>query len=189
MLLRALDANRVKILMEDQDILNYDLPFEKLNYDDDYSRAFIYELIQTTYEKTGIDFKNSRIMIEVIPGVSRSYYIILSRLDSEGAGDIEFDKTERPEEACYIYSLHTAKNIFPFFRSLLRYPPIKSYIFFFYDQYYILLYFAIENAKIAHLAAILDEFGSLCQYHLMNDAFLMEHGECLAGPNAYELFT
>ncbi|MBR4086825.1 MAG: adaptor protein MecA, partial [Clostridia bacterium] len=79
--MKVLDENRVKILIEDQDIELYDLPFEKINYDDRYSRAFIMELLQKTYEETGVNFCECKVMVEVIPGVSNSYYILLSKIE------------------------------------------------------------------------------------------------------------
>lgn len=191
MLVKVLDENRVKILMEDQDIAYYDLPFEKLNYDDPISRAFIYDLIQKTYEHTGVDFKNSRVMIEVIPGVSGSYYVLLTRMEQTGKEKIEFDKTECCDREMYIFKLERAYQLSPFFKRFTCQPPEQSRLYFYGNAYYAVVTFSPtvvngENFRLILLS--LEEFGSRCRYHFANEGLLKEWGECILEKNAYDYF-
>ncbi len=187
MLLKILDEDRVKILMEEQDIEHYDLPFEKLNYDDPYSRAFIYELMQKTYDETGIDLSDSRVMIEVVPGVARAYYILISRIKQEGERKIEFDKAEIPEAEEYIFCLCKGEELLRFLKHFKIFYPQNSEIYLYNQQYYVLLSYGPQTVKEPRFLEFiygLEEYGKRCDYQFHNAALLKERGECLAGSNA-----
>lgn len=190
MLVKVLDENRVKILMEDQDIAYYDVPFEKLDYDDPISKAFIYELIHKTYESTGVDFKNCRVMIEVIPGVSRAYYILLTRMDQEGLECIQFDKVESIEREVYIFKLKSAYEVLRFFNQLSCFPPDGSSLYFYGDYYYAVISYSlgiIKEQGFLKLMLSLEEYGERCRFQLLNEGLLAEWGRCLLDHNAYDL--
>ncbi len=187
MLLKILDENRVKILMEEQDIEQYDLPFEKLNYDDPYSRAFIYDLIQKTYEETGINLCDSRVMIEVVPGVARAYYILISRIKRDGNAKIEFDKAELPEADEYVFLLRTGDELIRFFKQLKAFYPQNSELYCYNRRYYaILSYHAQTENSDSFLEFLnhLDEYGERCDYQFHNISLLKERGDCMIGNDA-----
>lgn len=189
MLVKVLDQNRVKILMEDQDVEFYGLPFEKINYDDPHSRAFIYELIQKTYDQTGVDFKDCRVMIEVIPGVSGAYYILLSKMEREGQDRIEFDKAERSDSEVYVFRLSRGVEVLRFFEFLQKCQPEISELYFYLNDYYVMLtYPAPMTVKEEFLQFLtrLEEYGGRCRYQYENEALLKEWGVLLIGPNAHE---
>ena len=190
MLVKALDENRVKVLIEDRDIDRYDLPFEKLNYDDQNSRAFIYEILEEAYDQTGINFRNCRLMIEVIPGVSRSYYVLLTRILQNGDEKIEFDKADRTESEMYIFKIDQGSKVFRFFRFLSKIPPQKSDLYFYNQHFYVALSFApyvVEKEDFRWFIHGLEEFGERCSFRYSNEALLREWGERLLGPDAYSV--
>lgn len=192
MLVKVLDENRVKILMEDNDIEFYDLPFERLNYDDPLSRAFIYELIQKTYDQTGVDFMDCRVMIEVIPGVSRAYYILLTKIDQEGQEQFEFDKADRIETEIYIYKLNNGTDVLKFFKKLQEFKPQTSELYYYNQNYYVALSFLPNATLDPHFECFLmhlQEYGSRVCYHYANDAFLKEWGELLVGSDAFGVLS
>ena len=192
MLVKVLDENRVKILMEDQDIELYDLPFEKLNNEDPVSRAFLYELIQLTYEQTGVNFQDCHLMVGVVPGVSRAYYILLTRMSYEGDGGVEREYTERTEPEMYIYKLDQGEDVIKFFQYLQNCPPQKSELYRYNGVYYILLNFfphAPNDCFFEQQLTRLEEYGSRCKFRFFNESILKEWGERLLGPDAYGVFT
>ena len=191
MLVKVLDENRVKILVEDQDIAYYDLPFEKLSDDDPASRNFIYDLIRKTYEHTGIDFKDCKVMIEVVPGISGSYYVLLTRISEDGEEKLHFDKAEIAERETYIFKLPQAGAVFAFFGSLKVSPPQESRLYLLGDAYYAVLLFdptTTQKASFKKLMVSLSEFASRCRYRYMNEGILKEWGECLCDEKACEAF-
>mgnify|MGYP003300076017 CR=1 FL=1 len=190
MLLKVLDENKVKILIEDQDIEFYDLPFEKINYDDRYSRAFIMELLQRTYEETGVNFFECKVMVEVIPGVSNSYYILLSKIDGSGDKQIEFDKAEPSESDVYIFCLSSAEKLIRFLKQIDLFYPTKNEVYYYNGSYYILLNFTPQITSKKEFGLFLckmEEYGERCKFKIINEAVLKEWGELVAGPNALEL--
>ncbi len=190
MLVKVLDENRVKILMEDPDIEFYGLPFEKINYDDPLSRAFLYDLIQKTYDQTGVDFQDCRLMIEVVPGVSRTYYILLSKMETDGREKIEFDKADRTDTEVYIFRFEQAADVLRFFDGLDGFQPNNSELYRYGSFYYVTLSFPSHwtvKPEFSLFLMRLEEFGGRCRYHYANESLLKEWGELLAGPDAYEL--
>ena len=188
MMVKVLDENRVKILIEDVDVALYNLPFEKLNYDDPFSKSFIFELIQKTYEETGIDFQDSRVMIEVIPGVARSYYVLLTKMESSDGEQIEFDKAERSESELYIYKLSRGGDVIRFFSALNGIEPEMSEIYYYGHSYYVVLAFSqysLEQRCFSATIDALNEFGSRCKFRYDNMGILAEHGTLIASPDAY----
>ncbi len=192
MLVKVLDENRVKILMEDQDIEFYGLPFEKINYDDPISRSFIYELIQKTYEQTGVNFRECRVMIEVVPGVARAYYILLTKMVQEGCARIEFDKAEKSDAEVYIFKVFRGSDVIKLFERLKRFPPETSELYCYQNQYYVLLTFLPNQSSKNDFTVFLtelEEYGGRCRYDYVNEAILKEWGELLVGVNAYDVFA
>lgn len=192
MLLKVLDENKVKILIEDQDIEFYDLPFEKINYDDRYSRAFIMELLQKTYDETGLNFFECKVMVEVIPGVSNSYYILLSKMDGHGDKKIEFDKAEPSENDVYIFHLKSAEKLILFLKQCHSLYSIKNEVYFYNNSYYVVLNFTPQMTSKNEFGLFLskmEEYGERCKFKIINEAILKEWGELLAGPNAMEQFV
>ena len=183
MLVKVLDENRVKILMEDRDIELYNLPFEKLNYDDPFSRSFLYELIQKTFEQTGVNFKDCHVMIEVIPGVSRSYYILLSKMLNEGVGQIEFDKSERIESDEYIFKVQNGYEVLRFSEKLRAFSVLHCDLYVYKELFYFVFAFSTRNEDLIKSAlSELEEYGVKCRYHITNEAILHEWGVHLFGP-------
>ncbi len=191
MLVKVIDENRVKILMEDRDIELYDLPFEKLNDNDPVSRAFIYDLIQMTYEQTGVNFQGAHLMIEVVPGVSRTYYILMTRMQIDGEDGVEFGKADLSEAEMYIFRVEFGTDVIKFFEYLKRCPPEKSELYRYENAYYITLSFyphITQEWDLKEHLNILEEYGTRCRFRLINESLLKEWGIRLAGPNAYEIF-
>lgn len=189
MRVKVLDSQKVKILIEDQDILEYNLPFEKINYDDQYSKAFICDLIRKTYEQTGINFRDARVMIEVIPGVARSYYVVLTKVQSDGNEQIEFDKTERSEPDVYVFKLDRGGDVFRFFSIVKAACPDTSELYYYDNRFYAVLSFMphVSNDKaFLELMNLLAEFADRCQYRYVNSGLLAEWGELISAPNAIE---
>ena len=192
MLVKVLDENRVKILMEDQDIEIYDLRFEKLNYEDPLSRAFIYELIRKTSDQTGVNFQDCRVMIEVVPGVSRTYYILLTKMEQEGEEKIEFDKAVRTATEMYIFRVDRGSDVLKFFKHMRQFRPETSALYLYQNHYYTMLSFAPPvtiTPEFALFLLRLEEFGGRCRYHYINESLLREWGELLLGPDAYGILS
>lgn len=189
MLVKLLDSNRIKVLMEEHDILKYDLPFEKLDYNDPVSRTFIYDLLKKTHRQTGVDFSDSRVMIEVIPGFSGTYYILLTRLEKSGDHKIEFDKSQDAENELYIFRIETADEVYRLIRRLNVYRPIKSELYCYNQKYYLFLSYApriVSEPGFHFFISQLEEYGGRCSFNLANESVLKERGKLLIDGDVIE---
>ncbi len=184
MLVKVLDENRVKILMEDQDIEFYDLPFERINEEEPQVRSFLYELLEKTRKETGLDLNNCSLMVEVIPGVSRSYYILITRIPSDEKEKISLDKLERTDLEMYLFSIHDGKDVLNFLNYLKSFPPDKCELYYYQKCYYAALLFRpyqTAHPSFTPFIMQLEEFGGRCRYHAMNIGILREWGERIGG--------
>ena len=192
MLLKVIDENKVKILVEDKDILQYDLPFEKLNYNDKASREFILELIRKTYEQTGVDFMDSKVLIKAIPGAARSYYILFTRLEPGSEQQISFDKAARNDTDVYIFKLFELRDLFTIAGQFEKNSGIlasKSRIYFYRGAYYLVLEFAsqiVSDTAFETFICTLGEFAERCRWNMLNDSLLSEWGTLIAGDDVID---
>ena len=192
MLLKVIDENKVKILVEDKDILQYDLPFEKLNYNDKASREFILELIRKTYEQTGVDFMDSKVLIEAIPGSASSYYILFTRLEADSEQQISFDKAARADTDIYIFKLFELKNLFEIAKQFEKHCSIlasKSRVYLYRGAYYLVLEFAtqiVADKSFEVFICTLNEFAVRCQWNMLNESLLSEWGTLIAGDDVID---
>ncbi len=184
MLVKVLDENRVKILMEDQDIDYYDLPFERINEGEPHVQSFLYGLLEKTRDETGLDLNNCSLMVEVIPGVSRSYYILITRISGEEKDKISFDKMERMDLEMYLFFIQDGKEVLDFLNHLKSFPPEKCELYYYRKGYYVaLMYRPYQTARPGFASFIMqsEEFGGRCRYSAMNIGILREWGERIGG--------
>lgn len=185
MIVKALDKNRVKILMEDRDIEQFGLPFEKLNYEDPYSKAFIFDLMKIAREQTGVDFQESRTMVEVVPGASRSYYILMTKLMGDGENSVEFDKAEQGETTQYIYQFESGENLLRFCTKTKDAAP--SELYYLNGFYYLVLHVLPQRmAELGGTMELIEEYGNKCLYDYVNEGILAERGELLMKSNVLQ---
>ncbi len=180
MLVKVLDENRIKILMEDQDVDLYNLPFERINEEETAVRSFIYDLLEKAREETGIDLNNSSLMVEVIPGVSRSYYILITRIPGEGNEKIEFEHNLSFEPEMYLFLIDNGSDLLCFINQLKLYPPEKIEVFYFQKKYYVMFSYdqrRLESYGFSSFLLRLEEFGKRCRFHSINIGLLREWGE------------
>ena len=177
-LLKVLDDCRVKVMVEYADIQKYGMPYEKINYDDPSSRTFIYELICFIKSQTGLDFMNNRLMVEVISGYSKIYYILITKLEQCDGTDIEFDKADKDDNEVYIYKvLHPSKAL-RFIEKELN--PLSVSLYRYCNEYYLVLMVSpcvVRKDCFVFFLNQLEEFAGKCRYNYVNEAILNEYGE------------
>lgn len=178
MLFKVINKDKVKILVEKDE-----LPIiEELDYydpDKGVPRS-VAELLIKTYEQTGIDFLNSKIMLEVVHGVSQSYYIIITRLS------ISANETEDYEVDMYIFKLSGAEAVFDIAEAVECFgfsERQRSDIYKYRGLFYLCMYFTADSVKSKDFNALIsaiEEKAERCSWNIVNDAILREWGEPMA---------
>ena len=60
MLLKVIDKDKVKVLIEDKDLEEYRVTFENIDSDDASSREFLLMLLNEIYSSTGVNFLTAK---------------------------------------------------------------------------------------------------------------------------------
>lgn len=185
MQLKVIDKNKVKILIEDKDIVDSLLLTDGIDCQQKATREFILKLLNETYVRTGIDFLSSKVLIEVIPGVSGSYYIIITRISQKPEPYVEFDTTVKADEDMYLFELYHPENIFDISKIARDTPSLAighSKMFKYKEKYYLSVYFppkTVSDEEFTSLIKSFCEFSSKCRWNLYNECILAEWGELL----------
>ncbi len=183
MQVKVLDENRIKILMEDQDVEYYDLPFERINEEEPLVQEFLSDLLKRTKTEIGLDLHNSSLLVEVIPGSSRSYYILITRMAGQEDAKTSLYSEESAKAEMYLYMINDGEDVLRFFEQLRAYPPETAELFYYRKCYYAALYYRsrqISHPSFYSLLMQLEEFGGRCDYHAANIGLLRERAELVS---------
>lgn len=184
MFLKVIDSNKVKILVEEKDIADTGLNFENLDYNDDASRSFILKLLEETYIQTGINFFESKILVEAVPGISNSFYLIITRTSSDQDLSVNFDKTVKADRDMYLFELKNFENIYDIARLLNgSLHSENSKLFKYRGKFYLGIWFApetVENDDFYMIVKNISEYADKCKWRIINEALLCEWGELIS---------
>lgn len=186
MLLKVIDKDKVKVLIEDKDLEKYGITYDNLDSEDDSSRELLLMLFNEIYSSTGVNFLESRVLVEVIPGVSNSYYIIITRLSPSSDRAVNIDKTAKADEDMYLFELYCPENIFDIAGVFKKNKDIKigaTRMYKYKDKYYFTVDFPPETVsgdRFYMIVKCITEFSAKCKWSIINEALLEEWGELLA---------
>lgn len=183
MQLKVIDKNKVKILFEDKDFDEFTVPEDITDCNDSVSREFILKLLGEIYLQTGINFLSSKVLIEVVPGVSTAFYIIITRLQNQ-----ETDRNQtllKADEDMYLFKLCQAENIFDISECIKNKNSLKigeSKLYKYKNKYYLAIYFPPETVSDSNFGGLIKKitaYSEKCKWNILNEPILEEHGELL----------
>ncbi len=182
MLIKAVDKDTVKILIEHKDI--EDFPnFKNLDYNSDSAKKFIFKLLKEIYSQTGINFLDGKVIIEALPGSNDSYYLLVSRI---GVSDDKY--ISKPDGDIYIFKFTDIETIFDIAKmidSFKKLPISTTQIYKYRDNYYLLVEFppaTVSDSRFYSLVKAICEYAQKCKWNIINEALLKEWGELIC-PN------
>lgn len=184
MKIKVLSDASVKVLMENEDINAYQMPFSALNQNDAHSLEFICELLFIILEKTGISFLEDDLMIEATGGWGGNYYILVSRSDQSVGIHLKKDGHQL-DNVMFIYMFTNPRDfrgLSACFARFSNFVPTDSELFKLGKQYYILLAFDAEQTKnpaFRMLESSLCEYFEKCRRITELEGVLRERGEML----------
>ncbi len=185
MLLKVIDKDKVKVLLENEDMTQYSISFESLNPDDISSREFLLGLLKKIYDSTGLNFLDCKVMIEVVPGMSDSCYIIITRL-CKSSDDTVCENSAKADEDMYLFEMYCAENIFDIAEVFNKNRDIKistTKMYKYRGKYYFTVDFPPETVSSEWFYMFikrLTEFCVKCRWNIINEALLNEWGELVA---------
>lgn len=194
MFLKVINTDKVKILVEENDIIEYGLSFESLDYNDSLSKDFVLHLLEETFLKTGINFLDSKILIEAVPAISNSFYVIITRISYSDDPSVNFDKTTKCDHDTYLFELSVPENIFDII-SVIRKSNYKTgnmYLYEYHNKLYFSIDFPPETADSEDFYLLIrkiTEHSDKCRWRITNEAILKEWGTLLISPEQFSIFS
>lgn len=189
-----LNPTKLKITFENEELEEYGLSFEELDYSNTKTRRVFSDALARAKKETGFDYSGSRLFIEVFPerkGGCSAMFTKLPVLEEElGLGKYRLSLTRT-----YSFSKDYGLCLYRFqFDGLLD--CVRSFSFendchasdlFFLDGEFYLLLHLDESLRFRSAAARkLSEFGAEVQKPFLKKAFLEEHAECIYTGDALE---
>jgi len=169
MLFKIINKDKVKILIEKEDVL---FTYYKENY-----ITCVAELLISIYKNTGIDFTNSKIMIEVVNGESDTYYIIITRISSSK------EKTDENEVDMYIFKITQPERLFNMVSVINRKSVNikKSELYEYKNEMYFCIYVLNDDAYAQEeLIDELEKNVPRCRWNIISDSILKEWGRLIS---------
>ena len=182
MQVKVINNDKVKILIEDKDFDDFIdfkglVEFDRLN-----EKEFMFKILCKTYEQTGLDFLNSKILVDIIPGASTSFYIVVTRIQTEKTVG---NSPVKADEDMYLFELHYPECIYDIAEILTTNKVLKigsNKMFKYKNKYYFMINFppeTVSSEQFKYLINDLTKYSCKCKWSIMNEGFLMEWGEIL----------
>lgn len=181
MIIKAINSDKIKILLTISDMERLKLTYEELDYQSPSSKRAISELLSFAKAKTGFDFTGARLYIEAYSNGDGSCTLLFTKLDkappSEGKR-----KPFVTDALPVIYEFERIDDAARFARTCLE--NISPLALYSYNGHYRL----VLGAKSAQrLAPLLAEFGRQCGSGLTDLSYLDEHGSLLLTRNTLKV--
>lgn len=184
MKIKKLSEDRVKVLVESEDINRYKVPYQRLSMADEESAEFIYELLFLIFEETGVSFLENAVSLEISPACGGNYYITVTRSE-EKDGWVLLTRGSPDSEDMYIFALHKLTDLaglaalFKIHPTLL---PSSSALYKYIDTYYVVLEFPPQLTALDDFSVFLlqlSEYMDPCRARTENEGILLERGRLI----------
>lgn len=181
MIIKAINSDKIKILLTTSDMERLNLTYEELDYQSPSSKHAISEILSFAKVKTGFDFTGAKLYIEAFSNSDGSCTLLFTKLEAGLFGEGK-KKSSLAESTPVIYEFDSISDTAAWARTCpLRLPLLALYSY--NGKYRIVL-----GAKSAErLAPGLSEFGRLCGGGLLALSVLDEHGALLLSKNTLEV--
>ena len=180
--IEQIDTSRIIISLADKDMEHYSVSFETLNLDEFHSREVLKELLYYASVKTGISFKNKKILIEAMQ-YEHGCLLLITVSDKNKNRKIYRIKSYTDS---YIFTFGSVEDFLACMKALYNIKDNKFFSSAFVDNG--LYYLAIQSAsalKNKYLSTI-SEFSTQINRGDICLAALREHATLLCDKNAIE---
>lgn len=179
MLFKVINSDKVKILIEKNDIKN----FENISFDNNCedTKNAIAVLLLGIYEQTGLNFLNSSVLIESVKGYCDTFYVVITRLDKAEKNIL----SDADEVDMYLFKLNNIEDVMDLsklFKSTKT--SLKcSKLYRYRNELFICLYFTPEEVKRKEFDNIINSIEKIClrcRWSIVNDVILSEWGSLIS---------
>ncbi len=181
MLFKVINNDKVKVLVEANE-LNGFKP-SNLDKDDETSRNTIAKLLIDIYNQTGVNFLDSKIVVEVLSGVSKTYYLIITRV-TESEKNLSLNSNNDGVDM-YLFRLEGPEKTIDIANEFKKCENIKlnnSELHKYNGQYFLSLYFSADSVnsdEFDDFIVNLARCANRCKWSILNESILHEWGQLI----------
>lgn len=177
MYIKVLNNNKVKVIVEKDDIED----FETIDFDSccENTKNAVAVLLVGIFEQTGLNFFDSKIMIETLKAGCQSYYVIITRITKCESHNNHL--TDSGEANMYLYKLNYIEDAIDIAELIKSDSNIVKYskLYKYQNQFYLCLYLNNDNTNTDKFIDNLDNSYTRCKWNIFNDVILHEWGSLI----------
>jgi negative regulator of genetic competence, sporulation and motility len=188
-----ISKNRLKIQLSADDLIQMNLTYELLDYNETTVREVLWELIGNASRQTGFESQKGKIMIEAVPAKSGGCTLYITKLP----GNVKTGHARTTKSICaepYIFRFDHIDDIMNAAKCFKTYEDVilgHSAIYKSEGDWFLVFSPIIPGLNSAHLDNLLGMLGEWGQEDAGGDwkeAYLAEHGNLIALDQAAENF-
>lgn len=183
MTIEIISSSTIKIILDEEDMLQYDISFEKLDRSNPKTKRMLVELIKSIKDETNIDLSSERLFVEAFPKEDGGCLLYLSMLSSSTKSN-----SEKNSLYCSVICrlsnsdelIEVSAQIFNMFSHILH----NSELFYCDNEYYLVLHtFKKADKKLINF---LNEYCEITGSGEIECSFIREYSRCIFSVNAIE---
>jgi len=183
LVIEIISANTIKVILNEEDMSNYDVSFEKLDRSSPETKKLLIDLIQNIQEEKHIDLSSERLFVEAFPKDDGGCLLYLSMLNSNMK--VAPDKNSLYNSmVCKINSpkdlIEISNHLFNMFNHILHNSEL-----YYLDGIYLLILHAFKKAD-KKLKMFLNEYCEIIGVGDINSSGVREYYNCIFPINAIE---
>lgn len=183
MKIKKLSEDKVKVLIESEDIHRYKVPYHRLSTADEQSAEFIYEILFLIFEQTGVSFLECAVSLEATLAYGGNYYITVTK-NQDPDGSLHLTKGDDDCGEIYIFETEKLVDILQFTKLCKNLPilPIGDALYKYGKNYYVILEFTAGQIASEDFPVTLirfSEFLTPCKASIENEGLLLERGQLI----------
>ena len=179
---------RLKITLNREDLLRFDMTYEQLDYANEPTRRMMEALLRSAGGVTGFDGGKGRLLIEVFPAPEEGCVIYFTRLGEEAGGPSyqRFRLRHVAKTLPTVFRFADSGSLLDAIGSLLDAgkAPAASSLYSLAGDYRLILFPKEEQQRSTRL--LLQEYGREMPVTRTAMAYIREHGTLLCEANAVE---
>lgn len=185
--IEILNKHIIKITLSFKDMKNYNLTYEKINYNDKKTRQLIVNLLYKIKKTTKIDISKSQMFIEAFPAEENGCILYLNIINQKTINNINSSNINRPlivkfkqiQDFKNMCKTLTKKN---YLNKILKNTLLQI------NNYAILIIYSC-NEQLTKILPIFFEYGTIIGYGELNKKIIEEHCQLIIKNNAIETIS
>ncbi|MDR3552878.1 MAG: adaptor protein MecA [Clostridia bacterium] len=193
--IEMLSPDKLKVVLTIYDLNRYELSYMSISSDDPATKRMVSDILTQARTSTGFHFKNSKLLIEVVPGKNNGCVLYLTK--SPIARSPHRPVQEKPAAGmshAYILSCGCLDDAIDAIGCFAQFPdiPLRRSALYSLDGHYHLLFSpmvpGLDRKRFYSLLTELSEYGSADTADPVREAVIEEHGRPISAERAIENF-